>query len=119
MLEGAAGGGRARGTMDVTCLEGDAQALPLPDASFDVALSTFGCMFAPDQARTAAELVRVVRPGGRIGFTGWTPDGDAGRFLQVVGRSARRRPRGGQPDGLGRRGARARTVRADGAPGRA
>ena len=83
MLAGARAAAELEGAA-IAFLEGDAQALPLPDASFDVALSTFGCMFAPDHARTAAELVRVVRPGGRIGFTGWTPEGDAGRFLRVV-----------------------------------
>ena len=87
MLEGARAAA-AREDVDVAWLEGDAQALPLPDASFDVALSTFGCMFAPDQARTAGELARVVRPGGRIGVTGWTPDGGPGRFLEVIGRFA-------------------------------
>ncbi len=85
MLEGARAAAAREGTTACTFLEGDAQALPLPDDAFDVALSTFGCMFAPDHARVAAELVRAVRPGGRIGFTGWTPGGDAGRFLQVVG----------------------------------
>lgn len=85
MLEGARAAVAREGAGACTFLEGDVQALPLPDAAFDVALSTFGCMFAPDHARTAAELVRVVRPGGRIGFTGWTPEGDAGRFLRVVG----------------------------------
>ncbi|WP_202874268.1 class I SAM-dependent methyltransferase [Kribbella albertanoniae] len=53
---------------------GDAQALPFKDGSFDVVLSTYGAMFAPDQQRTADELVRVCRSGGRIGMTNWTPD---------------------------------------------
>ena len=48
--------------------EGDAEALPFPDASFDVVLSTFGAMFAPDQAAVARELLRVCRPGGKIGM---------------------------------------------------
>ena len=63
----------------------DAEALPFEDASFDVALSTFGVMFAPDQQRSAAELLRVVRPGGRIGLASWTPEGFIGRLFQVVG----------------------------------
>ncbi len=61
--------------LDVEFVEGDAQALPFDDAAFDVVLSTFGAMFAPDQERTAAELMRVCRPGGRIGMANWTPDG--------------------------------------------
>jgi ubiquinone/menaquinone biosynthesis C-methylase UbiE len=67
--------------------EADAQALPFPDGVFDVVLSTFGVMFAPDQARAASELVRVCRPAGRIGLTAWTPrsvmasaQATAGRF---------------------------------------
>lgn len=55
--------------------EADAEALPFPDASFDVVLSTFGVMFAPDQAKAAAELLRVCRPGGKIGLTTWPPQG--------------------------------------------
>jgi SAM-dependent methyltransferase len=62
----------------------DAESLPFPDASFDVALSVFGAMFAPDQARAAGELVRVVRPGGRIGLAAWTPDGFIGALLRTV-----------------------------------
>ncbi len=53
----------------------DAQALPFEDGAFDVVLSTFGVMFAPDQQRAAEELLRVCRPGGRIGLANWVPDG--------------------------------------------
>jgi 2-polyprenyl-3-methyl-5-hydroxy-6-metoxy-1,4-benzoquinol methylase len=53
----------------------DAQELPFADESFDVVLSTFGAMFARDQQRAADELVRVCRPGGRIGLASWVPDG--------------------------------------------
>jgi SAM-dependent methyltransferase len=63
----------------------DAEALPFEDASFDVVLSTFGVMFAPDQARAAGELLRVVRPYGRIGMANWTPDGLIGRLFRIVG----------------------------------
>ncbi len=63
----------------------DAEALPFDAASFDVVLSTFGVMFAPDQARAARELLRVVRPGGRIGMANWTPDGFIGRLFKIVG----------------------------------
>ena len=63
----------------------DAEALPFADASFDAVLSTFGVMFAPDQARAAAELARVCRPGGRIGLASWTPEGFIGQLFKVLG----------------------------------
>jgi ubiquinone/menaquinone biosynthesis C-methylase UbiE len=72
--------------LDVEFVEGDAQALPLEDAAFDVVLSTFGAMFAPDQPRTARELLRVCRPGGRIGMANWTPDGLV--FFSVLAKHA-------------------------------
>ncbi|MHB2169077.1 class I SAM-dependent methyltransferase [Alsobacter sp. R-9] len=65
--------------------EADAEALPFPDGSFDVVLSTFGIMFTPDHARTARELARVCRSGGRIGLANWTPDGFIGRLFKVIG----------------------------------
>lgn len=65
--------------------EGDAEALPFPDGAFDVVLSTFGVMFAPDQDRAARELVRVCRHGGRIGLASWTPDGFIGQVFRVLG----------------------------------
>lgn len=58
---------------------GDAEELPFPDASFDVVLTTFGAMFAPDPGKTASELARVCRPGGKIGMANWTPEGMTGR----------------------------------------
>jgi len=61
--------------LDIDFREADAESLPFPDASFDVILSTFGVMFAPDQARAASELLRVCRPGGKIGLTTWPPQG--------------------------------------------
>jgi ubiquinone/menaquinone biosynthesis C-methylase UbiE len=64
--------------------EGDAEALPFPDGAFDVVLSTFGVMFAPDQERAARELLRVCRHGGRIGLASWTPDGFIGQMFKVV-----------------------------------
>jgi ubiquinone/menaquinone biosynthesis C-methylase UbiE len=62
----------------------DAEALPYGEASYDVALSTFGVMFAPNHEQCAAELVRVCRPGGRIGVAAWTPDSFIGRMFKVV-----------------------------------
>lgn len=66
----------------------DAQALPFADASFDVVLSTFGVMFAPDHHTAGAELVRVCRPGGRVALASWTPGGFVGELLRLVGRFA-------------------------------
>lgn len=63
----------------------DAQALPFADASFDVVLSTIGAMFAPDQEAVAAEMLRVCRPGGRIGLANWTPDSAVGDMFRAVG----------------------------------
>jgi ubiquinone/menaquinone biosynthesis C-methylase UbiE len=63
----------------------DAEALPFADAGFDVVLSTFGVMFAPDHRRAAAEMLRVLRPGGRIGLANWTPTGFIGRLFKIVG----------------------------------
>ncbi|MCC6869494.1 MAG: class I SAM-dependent methyltransferase [Burkholderiales bacterium] len=64
----------------------DVEALPFAEASFDVVLSTYGAMFAPDHQTTAREMLRVVRPGGRIGLANWTPDGFVGELLRLVGR---------------------------------
>jgi SAM-dependent methyltransferase len=64
----------------------DAQALPFPDAHFDVVLSVFGVMFAPDQERAGRELLRVCRPGGRIGVASWMPEGYGGDLLAVHAR---------------------------------
>jgi ubiquinone/menaquinone biosynthesis C-methylase UbiE len=64
----------------------DAENLPFEAGSFDVALSTFGVMFAPDQAKAAAELLRVVKPGGRIGLANWTPDGFIGELFKTIGK---------------------------------
>jgi SAM-dependent methyltransferase len=68
----------------VEFVEGDAQALPFEDASFDVAMSIFGAMFAPDQERTANELLRVVKPGGRIGMANWVPDGGLSQMFAIL-----------------------------------
>jgi SAM-dependent methyltransferase len=60
--------------------------MPFADGSFDAVLSTFGVMFAPDQARAARELCRVTRPGGTIALANWTPEGFIGRLLSSVGK---------------------------------
>jgi ubiquinone/menaquinone biosynthesis C-methylase UbiE len=72
--------------LPITFREADAEALPFADASFDVVLSSFGVMFAPNHAQAASELVRVCRPGGKIGLANWTPRGFIGRLFGVVGR---------------------------------
>ncbi len=65
--------------------QGDAEALAFGDDAFDVVSSVFGAMFAPDQERTASELVRVTRPGGRIGLVAHTPDGFIGNLFKTIG----------------------------------
>ena len=64
----------------------DAEDLPFPDASFDAVVSTFGGMFSPDQDRTAEELVRVCKPGGRVGLANWTPEGFIGQMFMTIGK---------------------------------
>ena len=63
----------------------DAEALPFADGSFDVVLSTFGAMFTPDHAGPAHEMLRVLRPGGRIGLANWTMQGFIGRLFKAIG----------------------------------
>lgn len=79
--------GRRRAEADrlpITFQVADAEDLPFPDGSFDVVLSTFGIMFAPDQVRTAGELLRVTRSGGKIGLANWTPDGFIGELFKLM-----------------------------------
>jgi ubiquinone/menaquinone biosynthesis C-methylase UbiE len=79
--------GRRRADVEgvpVDLLEGDAEAIVFPDASFDAVLSVYGAMFAPNQRQAAAEISRVCRPGGRIGLATWTPEGFIGEMLKVV-----------------------------------
>ena len=66
--------------------EGDAEQLPYPDASFDLVVSMFGAMFAPRPALVAAELARVLRPGGRLAMANWNPEGFSGRMFAVNSR---------------------------------
>ncbi|RLK33757.1 class I SAM-dependent methyltransferase [Cupriavidus plantarum] len=80
------GAERARAErFDVTFQEADAEALPFGDASFDAVVSTFGVMFAPDQPKCAAEMMRVCRRGGRIGMANWTPQGFIGQMFKTLG----------------------------------
>ncbi len=81
-------GGRTRAAsagVQVEWTEADAEELPFEDASFDVVVSTFGCMFAPRHEVVADELARVLRRAGRLGLYAWTPDGTIGEFFRIVG----------------------------------
>ena len=66
--------------------EGDAEALPYADASFDVVMSLIGAMFAPRPESVAAEMIRVCKPGGRIIMGNWTPEGHIGQMFKVIGK---------------------------------
>jgi SAM-dependent methyltransferase len=80
---------RARENADVAAVDidftgGDAEALPYPDASFDVVLSQFGHIFAPRPAVAMREMLRVLKPGGRIAFSTWPPEHFTGRMFAFV-----------------------------------
>lgn len=80
--------GRARAVAEGLEVEfelADAEDLPYADGAFDAVLSTFGAMFTPEHRRPAAEMLRVLRSGGRIGLANWTPEGFIGRLFKVVG----------------------------------
>src|SRR6266540_188989 len=82
---------------EIEFVEGDAQALPFDDGSFDVVISTFGAMFAPDQEKTASELLRVCRSGGKIGMANWPPRGLVGGGLFKITAEHAPPPPGIQP----------------------
>ena len=72
--------------LHIECREADAEALPFADNSFDVVVSTFGVMFTADHDRAARELLRVCRPGGKIGLASWTPEGFIGQLFKTIGK---------------------------------
>jgi SAM-dependent methyltransferase len=76
---------QAEGLM-VDFREGDAENLPFPDGSFDVVLSSIGVIFAPDQEKAAAELMRVCKLGGKIGMANWVPDSYVGDLFKTMGK---------------------------------
>ncbi|MGY4830941.1 class I SAM-dependent methyltransferase [Sphaerotilaceae bacterium SBD11-9] len=83
--------GRARAAADglidqIAFLEADVEALPFDDGAFDAVVSTFGNMFAPNPARTASEMLRVCKPGGKIGMANWTPEGFIGQLFKTIGK---------------------------------
>ncbi len=72
--------------LPITFQVADVENLPFPDGSFDVVASSLGAMFTPDHARTATEMLRVCRSGGKIGLASWTPDGFIGELFKTIGR---------------------------------
>ena len=81
--------GRARASAEglpVQFEQADAENLPYTDHRFDVVLSTFGVMFAPDQDKAAAEMARACKPGGRIGLANWTPTSFIGELFKLMGK---------------------------------
>ncbi len=70
--------------LDIQFREADAEALPFADASFDAVVSTFGVMFTANHERAAAELMRVCKPGGKIGMANWTPEGFIGQLFKTI-----------------------------------
>ncbi len=86
--------------LEIRWEEGDAESLPYAGSSFDVTMSCVGVMFAPFHQAAADELVRVARPGGRIGLLSWTPDGFIGRMFAVMRPYAPPPPLGAQPPPL-------------------
>ncbi len=84
----------------LTWQEADAEDLPFPDAAFDVVVSSVGVMFAPDHRASADELVRVLRPGGRLALVSWTPEGFIGRMFATMKPYVPAPPPGVQPPPL-------------------
>ena len=109
--------------LDAAFEVGDAENLPYSDASFDVVLSTVGVMFTPYQEKAAQELLRVCKPGGKIGLANWVRDGYVGHMFRTVGKHFPRLPASSLlPSGAPRIGcgsswaAESPRWRADGAP---
>lgn len=84
MLELARDSATITDVYDVEWLEGDAEGLPFRDDAFDVTLSNFGHVFAPDAEAAGRELCRVTAPGGRVAFTAWSPDGVVGDLTEIL-----------------------------------
>jgi ubiquinone/menaquinone biosynthesis C-methylase UbiE len=83
--------------VEIEWVEGDAEQLPFEDASFDVVMSVFGSMFAPDHKAAADEIARVMKPGGRMAICAWTPDGHTGHFFAITAAHMPPPPEGFQP----------------------
>jgi SAM-dependent methyltransferase len=96
-LLGIAAERAAEAGVEIDLAEGDAEALPYDDDSFDAVISMYGVMFAPNQQHAAGELVRVCRPGGRIGIAAWTPEGTIGKLFMLLAQHLPPPPEGFQP----------------------
>jgi ubiquinone/menaquinone biosynthesis C-methylase UbiE len=83
--------------VEIEWVEGDAEQLPFDEASFDAVMSVFGSMFAPDHEAAAAEIARVMQPGGRMAICAWTPDGNVGQFFAITASHMPPPPEGFQP----------------------
>ncbi|PVY77976.1 ubiquinone/menaquinone biosynthesis C-methylase UbiE [Tamilnaduibacter salinus] len=70
--------------LPIPFVDGDAEALPFDDGEFDALISTFGVMFTQRPEDAAAEMARVVRPGGRLVLAVWTPDGKVFEMFKVI-----------------------------------
>jgi ubiquinone/menaquinone biosynthesis C-methylase UbiE len=96
LLEHARNRAQAEG-FQIDFREGNAMALTFADSSFDVVLSTFGAIFAPDPQQTASEMARVCRPGGKIALTSWPPDSMLGKLFLLLARYSAPGSRVGAP----------------------
>jgi SAM-dependent methyltransferase len=95
--------GRARAAaagVELEWVEADAEDLPFDDASFDAVISSIGVMFAPHHQAAADEMVRVCRPGGKVGLLSWTPEGMIGALFRAMGPFMPAPPPGAQPPPL-------------------
>ncbi len=97
LVEVARENARMAGLTDVDLREGDAEALPYPDASFDVVISQFGHMFAPRPEAAIGEMRRVLKPSGRVAFATWPPETLIGQTFQFIGRNSPPLPPGVAP----------------------
>ena len=85
LLERGAARADAEG-LSVEFQTADAENLPFSDNTYDVVMSTFGVMFTPDQPKAAAELKRVIKPGGKIALANWTPESFIGQLFKTIGK---------------------------------
>ena len=97
LLDEARTNARIAACDDIVWTQGDAEALPYPDASFDVVLSQFGHMFAPRPEVVIGEMRRVLKRNGRIAFATWPPEHFVGRMFAFVGRNSPSPPPGAAP----------------------